>query len=302
MSLDRTEDVELVDAPTKLEVSKIWSRQYAGLEALLSRLERDRVLAVQWPDASLGKYQCDKLKNLSELYGLGEYKNSEIRFHFTEPQGGHIWRNVSHDELPDDLRSYIKFSTLRKSVVSFNRTANPDWNYEKAKNRLADYDELREELSGNEHIKMPELQLPPKPPTMAFITKVNELLQGFMDYRYNFEHRRFRVIPFTVVRMTRRSNGRLQLGSSSGMRRKILIAVGEEDTQTEDDEDKKSEADWEVSRAEYMVDITTLLIELQQLVTFYDAPSVYLSVMHHIEHIESFRADTEADDWEPSFP
>ena len=292
MTLDRTEDVELVDAPTTLALSKIWKRQYEGLHDLIVKLDRDRIKAVQHPDKKLGSLPNGELDDLNERYNL-QYRNSPIRYHFTSGYGS-IWNDTRMDEWPVDLRAYIKFSTLRKAVVNFNRNANPEWNHEKAKKRLSEYNKLKEEVAENKHITMPEIQLPPTAPTMPFTARANELIQTFMNEFYDFEAKEYRRVPFTVVKLRKRGTG--------GNKRRILISIDEVLEETEDEKDKQPETDWEVAGAEQMVDITILYHELKLIEEFYDAPSVYASMMHHISHLEKFHEKEDEGEGEPSFP
>lgn len=284
MSLDRTEDVELVDAPTTLALSKIWKRQYEGLTNLIFKLDRDRIKAVQYPDKKLGSLPNGELTDVNETMQFD--CNSPIRFHFTSKYGS-SWDESRMNEWPSDLRTYIKFSTLRKAVITFNRSANPEWNHEKAEKRLSEYNKLKEEVAGNEHITMPEIQLPPKAPTMPFTAKANELIQTFMNEVYNFEAKEYRRPPFTVAKLRRRWTGE--------NKRRILISADEVLEVAE--KDKEPETDWVLADAEQMVDITNLYKELKQIEEFYDAPSVFASMMHHISHLEKFHEkDDEGDD------
>ena len=286
MSLDRTEDVELVDAPTTLALSKIWQRQYEGLTDLISKLDRDRIKAVQYPDKNLGSLPNGELTDVNEFMQFD--RNSPIRFHFMSGYGS-AWDEFRMNEWPSDLHIYIKFSTLRKAVVTFNRSANPEWNHEKAEKRLSEYNKLKEEVAGNEHIAMPEIQLPPKAPTMPFTAKANELIQTFMDEIYDFEAKEHRRPPFTVAKLRRRGKG--------DRKRRILISMDEALEETEDKKDKEPETDWVLADAEQMVDITILYHELKLIEEFYDAPSVFASMMHHISHLERFlEKDDEGDD------
>ena len=286
MSLDRTEDVELVDAPTTLALSKIWRRQYEGLTNLIFKLDRDRIKAVQYPDSKLGSLPNGELTDVNGVYNFN--RNSPIRFNFYSNYGS-VWDETRMDEWPSDLRTYIKFSTLRKAVVTFNRSANPEWNHEKAEKRLSEYNKLKEAVAGNEHITMPEIQLPPKAPTMPFTVKANELIQTFMNEVYDFEAKEYRRgAPFTVVKLNKRGTG--------GNKRRILISVDEVLEATEDKKDKEPETDWFLADAEQMVDISNLYNELQQIEEFYDAPSVYASMMHHISHLEKFHEKDDEDD------
>lgn len=279
MSLDRTEDVELVDAPTTLELSKIWKRQYEGLTNLILKIDRDRINAVQYPDKKLGSLPNGELTDVNEFMQYN--RNSPIRFHFTS-----LYQYESHPEKwPDDLRTYIKFSKLRKVVVTFNRSVNPEWNHEKAEKRLSEYNKLKEEVAGNEHITMPTIQLPPKAPTMPFTAKANELIQTFMNEVYDFEAKEYRRPPFTVAKLRKRGTG--------GNKRRVLISVLED---TEDKKDKEPETDWFLADAEQMVDITNLYNGLMQIKEFYDAPSVFASMMHHISHLEQFHETNDDDD------
>lgn len=284
MSLDRTEDVELVDAPTTLALSKIWRRQYEGLTDLILKLDRARINAVQYPDKNLGSLPDGELTDVNETMQFN--RNCPIRFHFTSGYGS-AWDESCPKKWPSDLRTYIKFSTLRKAVISFNRSANPEWNHEKAEKRLSDYNKLKDEVAGNKQITMPEIQLPPKAPTMPFIAKADELIQTFMNEVYDFEAREYRRHPFTVVKLRKRNQG--------GMKRKILISIDEALEETEDKKDKEPETDWVLADAEQMVDITNLYNELKQIEEFYDAPSVYASMMHHISHLEKFHEKEDED-------
>ena len=284
MSLDRTEDVELVDAPTTLALSKIWRRQYEGLTNLTFKLDRDRINAVQYPDKKLGSLPNGDLTDVNELMQFD--RNSPIRFHFTSTY--ERWDQSPPGTCPSDLRTYIKFSTLRKAVITFNRSANPEWNHEKAEKRLSQYNKLKEEVAGNEHITMPEIQLPPKAPTMPFTAKANELIQTFMNEVYSFEAKEYRRPPFTVAKLKKRGAG--------GNKRRILISVDEVLEATEDEKDKEPETDWILADAEQMVDITNLYNELKQIEEFYDAPSVFASMMHHISHLEQFHEKDDEDD------
>ena len=65
---------------------------------------------------------------------------------------------------------------------------------------------------------------------------------------------------------------------------------------TEDEKDKEPETDWVLADAEQMVDITNLYNELKQIEEFYDAPSVFASMMHHISHLEQFHEKDDEDD------
>lgn len=285
MSLDRTEDVELVDAPKELALSKIWRRQYEGLTDLIFKLDRDRINAVQYPDSKLGSLPNGELTDVNETMQFN--RNCPIRFHFTSGYGS-AWDESRPEKWPSDLRTYIKFSTLRKAVVSFNRSANPEWNHEKAEKRLSEYNKLKGEVTGNKHITMPEIQLPPKAPTMPFTAKANELIQTFMNEVYDFEAKEYRRHPFTVVKLRKRNQG--------GMKRRILISIDEALEETEDKKDKEPETDWVLVDAEQMVDISILYHELKQIEEFYDAPSVFASMMHHISHLEKFHENDDEDD------
>ena len=80
------------------------------------------------------------------------------------------------------------------------------------------------------------------------------------------------------------------------------MSIDEALEETEDEKDKESETDWEVADAEQMVDITILYHELKLIEEFYDAPSVYASMMHHISHLEKFHEKEDEGEGEPSFP
>ena len=249
MTLDRTEDVELVDAPLHWRYRKFGSGSIWVTRPIV-KLDRDAI-KVHHPDKKLGSLPNGELTDLNERYNQ---PNSPIRYHFTSGYGS-IWSDTRMDEWPVDLRAYIKFSTLRKAVVTFNRNANPEWNHEKAKKRLSEYNKLKEEVAGNEHITMPEIQLPPTAPTMPFTAKANQLIQIFMNEFYDFEAKEYRRVPFTVVKLRKRGTG--------GNKRRILISIDEALEETEDEKDKESETDWEVADAEQMVDITILYHELK---------------------------------------
>ena len=78
MTLDRTEDVELVDAPTTLALSKIWERQYMRLHDLIVKLDRDAIKAVHHPDKKLGSLPNGELTDLNERYNFNLIRQSGI--------------------------------------------------------------------------------------------------------------------------------------------------------------------------------------------------------------------------------
>ena len=289
MSLDRTEDVELIDAPKELALSKLWRRQYEGLTHLIFNIDRDRVKAVMKPKKHLGSLPDYDLGELHDEYNINV--NSPVRINYVGQYGNSIWETNSLTDCPSDLHTYIKFSKLRKAVVSYNRNANPEWNHEKAEKRLSDYNKLKEEVAGNKEITMPEIQLPCKAPTMPFTAKASELLQTFMDDVYDFETRLYQRQTFTVLTLAKRK---------ATTKRRILISIDEETEEEDKPEEPKS--DWRIVEADRMLDITALFQELKQIEEFYDAPSVFASVMHHISHLEKFHEKDDEDEGWQSFP
>ena len=268
MSLDRTEDVELVDAPTTLELSKLWLTQYEGLTDLTMKLKRNIVKAVKHIPIGI---DSGSVMGLIDEALEGTPRQFYPRYNFSNANGYCRWDDTPDEELPRDLRLYIRFSALRKATVSFNRYSNPDWNHEKAEKRLSEYDTLRVEVTGNKHISMPDLQLPHKAPTMPFISKASQLLQDWMSEQYDFETKLFRVMPRNVA----------QFRVASPMKRKILISIDEDEA-----EKKTDKPFWVFVGVEDMYDVTDLYRELTDLEIFYDAGSAYASMLHHINHLE----------------
>lgn len=299
MSLDRIENVELIDAPTSLVLSKLWTRQHDGLTNLIFKLDRDLIKAVREHNEKLGSLPKEKLMNLNKQYDF--YVSSPIRYNFSD-RNRSIWEDTNMNEWPSDLRFYLKFSTLRKAVVSFNRNANPEWNYEKAEKKLSEYNKLKEEVAGNRHIEMPEIQLPPKALAMPFITKANELIQTTMNEIYDFETKKFRQLPYTVAELTKRHPHYPE----GGRKRKVLMSSEEDAVYDQRQLDEEPKSDWRLVGAEQMIDVTDLLHELRRIEEFYHAPSIYLSLMHHISHLENFNKmedeDEEGDSRWESFP
>ena len=95
MSLDRTEDVELVDATT-LALSKIWRRQYEGLTNLTFKLDRDRINAVQYPDKKLGSLPNGDLTDVNgSLCSLTAILQSDFTSPVHMSDGTNSTRNMS---------------------------------------------------------------------------------------------------------------------------------------------------------------------------------------------------------------
>lgn len=266
MSLDRTYDVELVDAPTTLELSKLWLKQFEGLTDLIMKLKRNTIKGVKYIPTGIDSGTIMGMVDEA----LGGAVRLNPRYNFVEANGASFF-DATQKELPKDLRLYIKFSTLRKAVISFNRYSNPEWNYRKAEKRLSEYNELKVKVTGNKHISMPDLQLPHKAPTMPFIAKAAGLLQDWMSERYDFETKEFRDIAYNVALL------RAKLSDGDGILDGIL----------NDSTEKVADApNWVLANFVDMYDVTDLLRKLTDLEIFYDASSAYASMLHHIEHLE----------------
>ena len=268
MSLDRTENVELVDAPKDLVLSKLWNEQYTHLLFLYNTLLKKSMRAVRKPLEEVGTVSED----VSEIAGTKFY-----RYEVNSRED--IWDQTRMEDWPHGVFKCIKFSAVRKLAVTFNRNANPEWNYQKAENRLSDYKALQEELGDNEHAILPDVTLPKKPAVMPFIEQASRIIQEWMLHHYNFEAKSFNRKPATLVVLRRKW---------TGSKRKILISV-------DDDKPTKStegpSADWEVFGSEEVFDATPLLLELEEIVHKYDVQSVYSSLQHHISHLEKLQCN-----------
>ena len=268
MSLDRTENVELVDAPKDLVLSKLWKEQYTHLHLLYNTLLKKSMKAVRRPIKELGTVSED----VNDIGGQNFYR-------YAVNSREDIWDQTPMEDWPHGVFKCIKFSAVRKLAVTFNRNANPDWNYQKAENRLSDYKILQEELGDNEHAILPDITLPKKPAVMPFIEQASRIIQEWMLTHYNFEAKCFIRKPVTLVVLRRKW---------TGSKRKILISI--------DDDKPKNDTEgpptgWEVFGREEVFDATPLLLELEEIVDKYDVQSVYSSMQHHVSHLEKLQCN-----------
>lgn len=274
MSLDRAENVELVDAPKELVLSKLWEEQYTHLLFLYNSLLKKSMKAVRKPLEELGTTSED----IDEIAGTKFYRYEAVNGRED------IWDLTRIKDWPDGVFKCIKFSAVRKLAVTFNRNANPDWNYQKAENRLSDYKTLQEELSDNEHAILPDVTLPKKPAVMPFTEQASEIIQFWMQLHYNFDEKYFHQKPTKLVILRRKTGS---------MKRKILISV-------DDDKPTKSTegpcADWEVFGTEEVFDATYLLRDLEEIVNKYDVHSVYSSLQHHVSHLEKLQCNEDEEE------
>jgi len=267
MSLDRMNPVEIADAPKELVLSKLWKEQYTHLHLLYNSLLHRSLKAVPNPIMDLGTLDEDV-----PMYDKCYYRYEEHRGRETD-----IWDLTKMSEWPDDVFKCIKFSTVRKLAVTFNRNANPDWNYQKAENRLSDYKTLQEELGDNEHAILPDVTLPKKPAVMPFVKQASDIIQRWMQGRYNFERKFYTTKPCKLVVLLKRS---------PPMKRKILISV---DDTPEEKVTKSPSVDWKLHGTMEVFDATDLLRDLQEVVEKYDVQSVYASLHHHVSHLEKLQ-------------
>ena len=283
MSLDRTENVELVDAPKELVLSKLWKEQYTHLRLLYNSLLKKSMKAVRRPIKELGTVSED----VDDIGGQNFYR-------YSVNNREDIWDQTPMEDWPHGVFKCIKFSAVRKLAVTFNRNANPEWNYQKAENRLSDYKALQEELGDNEHAILPDVTLPKKPVVMPFIEQASRIIQEWMLTHYNFEAKSFIRKPVTLVVLRRKTGA---------MKRKVLIGIDTDNVK----HTKSTEgpcADWEVFETEEVFDATPLLLELEEIVDKYDVQSVYSSLQHHVSHLEKLQCNEDEDedsqtiDWE----
>ena len=200
--IDRTEDVEFVDIPTEFKMSAEWANQWSLFLGMVETLTRNSI-----PVSDLSANGLDLTDEEQE--SLIESINTYDGITRENYRGLREWGTP-----------YMLLRRVRKSFLSFNRKANYEWCFSRAKGVIIDYQNVRQELIGyEEHLDLPEIDVPNYESSFVtpFVQEAHLVVSEWLAERYDHERKITRMLPTPV----------LELPGSGPTPRAILAPVGE---------------------------------------------------------------------------
>jgi len=202
MSLDRVDDVSIVDKPREFRMSQQWQDQWLFFTGFHSSLERRVTPAFDFHDNTVS------LNDAEQNIVIKQQDNFDAI-----SKEGYKFENFYESSHP-----YIEMHVVRKAFLTFNRKANYEWLRDRAKAGVKDYKEATERLAEfSEHLDLPEISMPAFDESLVtpFVKETYEVVQEWLDERYDHVTKVVKKLPTKILVIEPRSQ-RMILGSSDG--------------------------------------------------------------------------------------
>ena len=188
MSLDRVDDVNIVDKPREFRMSQQWQDQWLFFTGFVTSLERRIIPAFDFHDNAV------ELSDLEQGIVIKLIKEDKYDAITRE--------EYSYDDCRMVSQPHIELHTLRKFFLTFNRKANYEWLRERAKDGVENYKEATERLADfSEHLDLPEVPMPTFDESLVtpFVKQAYEAVQGWLDERYDYQNKVTKKLPAVLL-------------------------------------------------------------------------------------------------------
>ncbi len=258
MSLDRTEDVQIIEGPTEFEMTPAWSDQFDELKRFVAVLESGAHKVGQMfdefvPDVVRADLQKYERVNDVEGISLRAFVNSQACL--------------------DNASSYISINEVMKRLITFLRKADYEWAYNKAKNSIEAWEQKRQELEEfGEHLRMPRIRMPERDESLItpFVNAAVTLTNDWLAKRYDRETKVIKMLPERIARYTR--------DTAPLYRERMILMGATEEQKAEKDENPKFEL-----LELYPCD--DLLVGLQEIINVFDIESLYMRATASVDYL-----------------
>lgn len=202
MSLDRVDDVSIVDKPREFRMGQQWQDQWLFFTGFITSLERRIIPAFDFHD------------NAVEL--SDSEQNLVIKLIKEDKYDAITRDDWSYDNYRMVSQPHIEMHTLRKFFLTFNRKANYEWVRERVKDGVEKYKEATERLADfSEHLDLPEVPMPTFDESLVtpFVKQTYEAVQEWLDERYDYQNKVTKKLPAVILVLR---NARIILGNGNG--------------------------------------------------------------------------------------
>ena len=185
--IDRTEDVEFVDIPTEFKMSAEWANQWSLFLGMVETLTRN---SIPVSDLSANGLDLTDEEQESLIESINTYDGITRK----------NYRGLREWGTP-----YMLLRRVRKSFLSFNRKANYEWCFSRAKGVIIDYQNVRQELIGyEEHLDLPEIDVPNYESSFVtpFVQEAHLVVSEWLAERYDHERKITRMLPTPVLELS----------------------------------------------------------------------------------------------------